>query len=181
MMKKNKLITMKTLIFLFFLFQISFCYAQTKEETIKWITEALDIHFKEARNVDWNAYADALGDNCGILCAVNFDKEYKKKYLLNLESIDECEMKISRGEYMITIPIQGTSVSKTIGNSEEYSFFQDYEIIKHETVADGKRNVDYFYDTGTLIRIKINPELPEKMAKAIKHLSTFCSTKKELF
>lgn len=172
---------MKTLFRLFFILQISFCYGQTKQETIKWITDALDLHFKKIRDADWNSYANKLGDDCGVSCVFNFDKEYKEKYQLNLEFIDECEMKISKGRYLMKIPVQGTTVSKSLENPEDYSFFQNDKNIKEEFVVDGKRDVDYSYDTGTLIRVKIDAQLPEKISKAIIHLSRFCVVNKDLF
>ena len=157
--------------------------AQTKEETITWLKEKLGSYLK--------------------------GRYYSKNYTnIKLESLDECEFKISYTEkwkensesfpyhsyhytryYRITAP---TSIEALKGD-----YFQ-FSIKAVNQYSNGDMS-EYLSDGGSLIKtyklVEINEfseyislkieerevGIRERVEKAFKHLATFCPKKKEVF
>jgi len=156
--------------------------AQTKEETITWLKEKLGSYLK------------------GRL----YDHDYTN---IKLESLDECEFKISYTE-------KWKEIDK-IDTYHSYHYTRYYRIIAPTSVEDLKGNNFYFstkavnqysYGDGavynlsgslistyklveinefsTYISLQIEERevgIRERVEKAFKHLATFCPKKKEVF
>jgi hypothetical protein len=145
------------------MFAASTSLAQTKEETIAWLQEKLDV---AADHYNWQAEIDWISINeCEIIISYTFEETYYEH---------------SYKEY---IPLKGLTISY------EDRFQLDYDGIKktntyfanQDGTSAGSLDDDYFMqDSG----IKINetePNLHERIIKAINHLNTFCVEEEEPF
>jgi len=157
---------MKKATTLFLLFTIS-SFAQTKEETIAWITEKLEKH------------GTFSGSNQKI----------------QIIKVTPCEISYiyseKDGQYYTEKFNPSSSVWKTIEDDNS----KDFAYVKVKAVS-GKVIEKYFnnwsngrdistgdtkYSGHILIFYKGEPDMGERLAKALNHLATFCEKKKETF
>ncbi len=170
----NKL---KIIIAVCFILQSPISFGQTKSDTIEWLKNTLDVHFnkiREKNNVD-------NSESCGFICDLIDEASFGAIRSRTLLSINECEIKIWKGEELLTIPVKGLSLAKSEVFSDKYSFVQSDEIIKSEMETDGKRTVRFIENSGLMIDNTIAPDLSKRIEKALKHLATFCDKKEDLF
>ena len=155
-------------------------HVQTQEETIVWLRENLDYHFHQIMENDKKNEVDSVED-CGFICWLSWSEKYTENRLLQIETINACEIKMRVGNATtLTIPLRGL-VSHNNQETEKFHFKQKQKIIKNEYLSTNGWKVIYTDFTPTLINDAIAPKLSEKIAKAIKHLSSFCIDKEAPF
>jgi hypothetical protein len=159
---------MKKLLFCLLMFATSTSLAQTKEETIEWLKEKLDV---AAEVSGYYAYSPKQ---------------------IDWIHINECEMEIRysykhsniKYDYTLYIPLKG------LGINYDDEFALDYDGIKkvdngasdQEGWSVGSKDADYFTRYTDYIKInETEPNLHERIIKAINHLSTFCVEEEEPF
>jgi hypothetical protein len=157
---------MKKLLFCMLIFAANTSLAQTKEETIEWLKEKLDV---AADHYDWEAEIDWISINeCEIIIKYTFEETtYERSYT----------------EY---IPLNGLTISTYNGLSR---FWLNYEGIKRintrytyqDGTSAGSLRADSFNQWSEIEINETEPNLHERIIKAINHLSTFCVEEEEPF
>ena len=166
---KNKLTNkkpMKKLLFCMLIFAASTSLAQTKEETIAWLKEKLEV---AADHYDWEAEIDWISINeCEIII----------KYT--------CEGTTYEMSYTEYIPLEGLLIKN---DGYRSLFWLNYEGIKRintyytyqDGTSAGSLSADSFHQWSDIKINETEPNLHERIIKAINHLSTFCVEEEEPF
>jgi hypothetical protein len=153
---------MKKLLFCIVMFAASTSLAQTKEETIAWLQEKLDVAAKhyDGAGIDWISI-----NECEIIIKYTYEgSTYELSYT----------------EY---IPLEGLLI-----DGDRSSFWLNYAGIKrintrytYQDGTSGSLDADSFYERSAIKINETEPNLHERIIKAITHLNTFCVEEEEPF
>ena len=150
--------------------------AQTKEETISWLKEKLD------KCIDINIGSAITNYGKEGSMSVDYYKLNDKpaNKILTIQ-LDECNLEIKflvRKYEDVSELIPVTLVLPTIGIKLINSHFSYSAKIAYYA----KEGTKYYTDSPVLISIQNKEEnILERLQKALDHLSTFCTKKKETF
>lgn len=136
-------------------------YGQTKEETIAWIKDKLSNSTK---------FIEVDGD---AAARINFA----------IKKIDECSIVITYkygsnsssggiNDYEQTLPIKDVNIN------EKGRLTYSSEVVVDKNISKGKYS---FIKASEFEIVETEPDLRNRVLKALKHLATFCEKKKETF
>lgn len=162
-MKNLKIIC---LIGLFMLAGTQYTQAQTKEETIEWITEKLEKYGGEDASSIKSHFEDVTVSPCKIT--------YTKVVITDWGKLEK--YKCSFNPSLVKEWVAGSTKIVKTGEKISEHISSDAKIIKEINIETMKE-----YYLGEIKLKNREPNIAERMAKALKHLATFCEQKKEAF
>ncbi|MDM1297179.1 hypothetical protein HXZ94_01480 [Empedobacter falsenii] len=169
---------MKKLITLFVLFlSIGIANAQTKEETIKWLTEKMmSPDFLKASYAKFEVSSVEFDENYLTIVGMTKTSEYDRKWSLYTDTY-------SYETY--TIDLSKTSVSNGAFISDGNYIKLKYRIVEYtgmrkDELFKGDESSEEYFRNNTELRVNYSfePDIVERFSKAIEHYKTLMSVKK---